>query len=188
MATRAGEDPYDIDGTPDRWPPRTVRAAVTVDLTNLFNDGQATKAKTMNVQEADFSFLTRNVCTLAVQPISCVHCNIRDMPATFAAIPWDGQGNDGNWFNPANWNRNDNDNNTLPPGSPTDTDTELSAGTASLNGGLGVIYDTDLPGDTGPDNPFFPVPDSVNDPPPNFGYQMIRELYISRSASPPSGT
>jgi hypothetical protein len=77
-----------------------------------------------------------------------------------------------------------NDNNTLPPGTGTggETDTEISAGTASLNGGLGVIYDTDLPGDTGSDNPFFPVAESVNDPPPGFSYTSIRELYISRAA------
>jgi hypothetical protein len=107
-------------------------------------------------------------------------------PAAFAAIPWDGEGNDGNWFNPANWNRNDNDNNTLPPGTASVTDTEISFGTATLNNGLGIIYDTDLPGDTGPDNPFFPVPDSVNDPPGGFGYQQIAQLYISRSANPPA--
>ncbi|HEX2474233.1 MAG TPA: hypothetical protein VHK01_05785 [Lacipirellulaceae bacterium] len=109
-------------------------------------------------------------------------------PVALAAIPWDGGGNDGNWFNPANWNRNDNDNNTLPPGTSAVTDTEISFGTATLNGGLGVIYDTDLPGDTGPDNPFFPVPDSVNDPPAGFGYQQIAQLYISRSANPPSAS
>jgi hypothetical protein len=100
-----------------------------------------------------------------------------------AAIPWDGEGNDGNWFNPANWDRNDNDNNTLPPGSPpgaAPTDTDISPGTASLNGGLGVIYDTDLTGDTGPDNPFFPVPETVNDPPVGYSYQSIAQLYISR--------
>jgi hypothetical protein len=109
-------------------------------------------------------------------------------PAALAAIPWDGGGNDGNWFNPANWNRNENDNNTLPAGSPGVTDTEISSGTATLNGGLGIIYDTDLPGDTGPDNPFFPVPDSVNDPPEGLGYQQIAQLYISRSANPPAAS
>jgi hypothetical protein len=98
-------------------------------------------------------------------------------PAThvaFAAIPWDGEGGDGIWFNPANWNRNENDNITLPPGSPTATDTDISPGTASLNGGLGVIYDPR------PGAPFIPVPDAVNDPPPDFSYQKIAQLYISR--------
>jgi hypothetical protein len=114
------------------------------------------------------------------------------LPA-LAAIPWDGDGADGNWFNPANWNRNSNDNNTLPPGGDAAgtgavTDTEISAGTALLNGGLGVIYDTDLPGDTGPDNPHFPVPPSVNDPPTGFDYQHIVQLYISRAANPLSGS
>jgi hypothetical protein len=81
-----------------------------------------------------------------------------------------------------------NDNNTLPPGTSAVTDTEISAGTATLNGGLGIIYDTDLPGDTGPDNPFFPVADSVNDPPPDFSYQKIAQLYISRSTNPPAAS
>jgi hypothetical protein len=102
-------------------------------------------------------------------------------PTAFGAIPWDGEGGDGIWFNPANWNRNMNDNNTLPPGGPppnsADTDTEISAGTATLNGGLGVIYNPT------PGAPHFPVPDSVNDPPAGFGYQSIRELYISRAAA-----
>jgi hypothetical protein len=99
------------------------------------------------------------------------------MPATqvaLAAIPWDGEGGDGIWFNPANWNRNENDNITLPPGSPTTTDTDISSGTASLNGGLGVIYDPR------PGAPFIPVADAVNDPPPDFSYQKIAQLYISR--------
>ena len=101
--------------------------------------------------------------------------------AGLAAIPWDGEGNDGLWFNPANWNRNDNDNITLPPGSPTVTDTEISLGTASLNGGLGVIYNpTPGPGT------FFPPADAVNDPPPDYSYQKIAQLYISRSANPPA--
>jgi hypothetical protein len=130
------------------------------------------------------SNLIRVIVTIAVLAIA---------PAAFAAIPWDGGGGDGNWFNPANWNRNMNDNNTLPPGGDAAgtgavTDTEISfPGTASLNGGLGVIYDTDLPGDTGPDNPFFPVAASVNDPPSGFGYQQIAQLYISRSANPAAG-
>jgi hypothetical protein len=45
-----------------------------------------------------------------------------------------------------------------------------------------------LPGDTGPDNPFFPVAESVNDPPAGFSYQHIVQLYISRSANPPAPT
>lgn len=96
------------------------------------------------------------------------------MPVAVAAIPWDGEGNDGIWFNPANWNRNENDNNTLPPGSPTSTDTEISLGTATLNGGLGVIYDPR------PGAPSIPVPDAVNDPPTDYSYQKIAQLYISR--------
>jgi hypothetical protein len=130
------------------------------------------------------STLIRFVVTIALLAMA---------PMAFAAIPWDGGGGDGNWFNPANWNRNMNDNNTLPPGGDATgmaavTDTEISfPGTASLNGGLGVIYDTDLPGDTGPDNPFFPVAASVNDPPSGFGYQQIAQLYISRSQNPSTG-
>jgi hypothetical protein len=98
----------------------------------------------------------------------------------FAAIPWDNDGGDGIWFNPANWNRNSNDNNTLPPGgdaagTAAATDTEISAGTATLNGGQGVIYNPT------PGAPNFPVPDSVNDPPATFTYQKIAQLYISRA-------
>ena len=102
------------------------------------------------------------------------------IPTAQAAIPWDGDGGDGNWFNPANWNRNMNDNNTLPPGTAAVTDTEISIGTATLNGGLGVIYDPR------PGAPFIPVPDPVNDPPPDYTYQKIAQLYISRSPNPPS--
>ena len=98
------------------------------------------------------------------------------VPASHAAIPWDGDGNDGLWFNPANWNRNDNDNITLPPGTGAVTDTEISIGTAALNGGQGVIYDTS-PG------PFFPPADALNDPPPDFTYQKIAQLYISRAGA-----
>jgi hypothetical protein len=103
-------------------------------------------------------------------------------PFAQAAIPWDNDGNDGIWFNPANWNRNGNDNNTLPPGgdatgTAASTDTEISFGTASLNGGLGVIYDPR------PGAPFIPVPDSVNDPPSGFSYQKINQLYISRDST-----
>jgi hypothetical protein len=143
----------------------------------------------MNVQQATLSIA--NLFYLRGAPIRGLIAFVLILtaaPFSFGAIPWDGGGNDGNWFNPTNWNRNDNDNITLPPGSPGVTDTEISAGTANLNGGLGVIFDTDLPGDTGPDNPFFPVPDSVNDPPTDYGYQKIAQLYISRSANPPSGS
>jgi hypothetical protein len=143
----------------------------------------------MKVEQAKFCTASRSGRRLMyVRTLVVSAAVFATAQAAHAAIPWDGEGNDGNWFNPANWNRNDNDNNTLPPGSPTVTDTEISVGTANLNGGLGIIYDTDLPGDTGPDNPFFPVPASVNDPPMDYGYQKIAQLYISRSANPPSGT
>jgi hypothetical protein len=102
----------------------------------------------------------------------------------FAAIPWDGEGNDGLWFNPANWNRNMNSNDILPPGNLATgvTDTEISAGTATLNGGMGVIYDpTPGPGT------FFPPAASITFP-VDFGAQKIRELYIGRSANPPAAT
>jgi hypothetical protein len=106
-----------------------------------------------------------------------------EAPAAMATIAWDGEGNDGIWFNPANWNRNMNSNTTLPPGdiSSGATDTEISAGTASLNGGLGVIYNPT------PGAPFFPPDSTVLAPPTGFSYQHIQQLYISRSVKSPTG-
>lgn len=132
----------------------------------------------MKAQSKKTRLLTTITLTLIMIPIGA--------PVALAAIPWDGDGGDGIWFNPANWNRNMNDNNTLPPGGDAAgmgaaTDTEISIGTANLNGGMGVIYN---PTDGAP---FFPVAASVNDPPAGFGYQKIAQLYISRSPGEPTG-
>src|SRR3989337_1466511 len=82
------------------------------------------KAKSMKVQLRTRP-LDRFYCVLQRASIGIVLVAVlAAAPAALAAIPWDGEGTDGIWFNPLNWNRNMNDNITLPPGSPTDTDTE----------------------------------------------------------------
>jgi hypothetical protein len=137
----------------------------------------------MMMQHLDFKVCFARTRTLLAMFGIALAALLLAAPVAKPAIPWDGEGNDGLWFNPANWNRNGNDNITLPPGSPTVTDTEVSLGTASLNGGLGVIYDpTPGPGT------FFPPAEAVNDPPPDYGYQKIAQLYISRSANPAAAT
>jgi hypothetical protein len=129
---------------------------------------------------ASQSRLTVLMLVLGAMAVGCAAL----LPAStaVASIGWDGEGNDGIWFNPANWNRNSNSNLTLPPGDSASgvTDTEISLGTASLNGGLGVIYN--------PTNgaPFFPPSASVLPPPSGFSYQHINQLYLSRSASSPT--
>jgi hypothetical protein len=119
---------------------------------------------------------------LALGAIALAFAVLLPAPKAMATIGYDGEGNDGIWFNPANWNRNSNSNLTLPPGDSASgvTDTEISLGTASLNGGLGVIYNP-MNG-----SPFFPPAGTVLPPPSGFGYQHIQQLYISRSASSPT--
>jgi hypothetical protein len=86
------------------------------------------------------------------------------------AIVWDGEGGTNYWFNPLNWDRDMNNNTTLPPGNATSgaTDTQINAAPPA-----GVLYDPET-------DPGFPPPGSITFP-AGFGPQRIRELYISRN-------
>ena len=96
--------------------------------------------------------------------------------AAQAAIVWDGEANTQWWFNPVNWNRDSNNNTSLPPGNSTtnQTDTQINVGTLSLPGGEGIVYDPAH--DTG-----FPPPGSITFPVGFEGGQTIQQLYIYRA-------
>ncbi|MFO0789651.1 MAG: hypothetical protein U0805_09335 [Pirellulales bacterium] len=99
------------------------------------------------------------------------------VPAVQSAVVWDGEHGTQWWFDPFNWNRDSNNNTTLPPGNSTTgvTDTQINIGTASLPGGEGVVFDPT-------NDPNFPPPGSITFP-TGFGPQDIRELYISRQTT-----
>jgi hypothetical protein len=94
-------------------------------------------------------------------------------PAGLGAIVWDGEGGTNYWFNPLNWNRDMNDNMTLPPGNATTgaTDTQINAAPAG-----GVLYDPET-------DPSYPPPGSITFPAGFTGVngQRIQQLYISRN-------
>lgn len=94
---------------------------------------------------------------------------------TLGAIVWDGEAGTQWWYDPVNWNRDSNNNITLPPGNSTTgvTDTQINAGTTNLPGGEGVVYDPI-------NDPNLPIPGTVTFP-TNFGDgKTIQQLYLSR--------
>lgn len=100
------------------------------------------------------------------------------VPVAQGAVVWDGEHGTQWWFDPFNWNRDSNNNTTLPPGNATTgvTDTQINTDTSTLPGGEGVVFNP-----SGGD-PNFPPPGSITFP-AGFGAQNIRELYVSRQTT-----
>lgn len=113
-----------------------------------------------------------------------------------AATTWDSQAltmlnnpaGDGTqwWFDPYNWsgtgnNPGDNPPHFLPPSADgtgsAATDTQINAGTATLPGGEGVVYDPSS------NDPNFATAGTYAYPTGGFGPQVIGALYISRNTT-----
>jgi hypothetical protein len=112
-----------------------------------------------------------------------------------AAITWDSQQLTENslpagsgtkwWFDPANWSAESPATMAmaspyyLPPNNSSGaiTDTQINVGTASLDGGEGVVYDPA----NDPNFPLIAAHPTDYPFPPDFNAQLLRELYISRA-------
>lgn len=94
--------------------------------------------------------------------------------STLGAVVWDGEHGTQWWFDPQNWNRDSNNNTTLPPGNSATgvTDTQINLGTLNLTGGEGVVYDP-------VNDPNLPIPGSITFP-SGFDAHTIQQLYLSR--------
>jgi hypothetical protein len=96
-----------------------------------------------------------------------------------ASILWDGEGGSQWWFDPINWNADNNVNTVLPPsgtagGSPA-TDTQINVGAGDGNQGEGVVFDP-------ANDPNFAAAADLNFP-ANFGPQLINGLFLSRGTT-----
>lgn len=99
-----------------------------------------------------------------------------------ASILWDGESGSQWWFDPTNWNANNNVNTVLPPSNtaagPPATDTQINLGTGVWNEGEGVVFDPT-------NDPHFAAASGLNFP-AGFGPQIIYGLSMSRGTTEPT--